>query len=67
MLAVDEKRSAMLSKNETSSLAAEETAKAIAATATATGTYKSEWYEEEPPSVYDDDLLRDLGNRFPLR
>ncbi|CBJ31282.1 conserved unknown protein [Ectocarpus siliculosus] len=64
LLAVDEKRSAMLSKNETSSLAAEETAKATAATAT--GTYKSEWYEEEPPSVYDDGLLRDLGNRFPL-
>lgn len=43
---------------------AEETANATAATAT--GTYKSEWYEEEPPSIYDDDLLRDLGNRFPL-
>ncbi|CAM9368389.1 unnamed protein product [Ectocarpus sp. 8 AP-2014] len=65
LLAVDEKRSAMLSKNGTSSLAtAKETAKATAATGT--GTYKSEWYEEEPPSVYDDDLLRDLGNRFPL-
>ncbi|CAM9658363.1 unnamed protein product [Ectocarpus sp. 12 AP-2014] len=64
MVEVDEKRSAMLSKNETSSLAAEETAKSTAATAT--GAYKSEWYEEEPPSVYDDDLLRDLGNRFPL-